>query len=148
MKILNKAVVSVFVKEGEDDEKIKSTLLSLIPLDLEKEKIDVQQKTIIGFEGKQIRTYKIELEKTRHTTAFINDFLTKLSKEQKQMLLEQVESRLDAHMHFFIRLDKDKLLNGKYEITDSGHCFHIKLHIAAFPSKRPIALNAIEKLLK
>ena len=51
-------------------------------------------------------------------------------------------------MHFFIRLDKEKLLKEDYEVTDSGECFHIKLHIAAFPSKRAIALEAIEKLLK
>jgi RNA binding exosome subunit len=148
MKALNKAVVSVFAREDEDAEKIKSALISLIPLDLEKEKIPVQQKTAKGFEEKKIIVYKIELEKTKHTNAFIKEFLDKLSDEQKEMLLDQAESRLDNHLHFFIRLDKTKLLDGKYSITESGECFHIKLHIAAFPSKRAVALEAIEKLLK
>ncbi|MBW2973211.1 hypothetical protein KY346_02350 [Candidatus Woesearchaeota archaeon] len=148
MKVLNKAVVSVFIKEDEDPEEIKSALLSFIPFDIEKEKIQVQQKSAAGFEDKKIRILKIELEKPRHTNAFLKHLLEKLTKEQKEMLLSQAESRLDNHLHFFIRFDKDKLLNKEYEITDSGNCFHIKLHIAAFPSKREIALEAIEKLLK
>ena len=148
MKILNKAVVSVFVREGEDFEKIKSVLASLIPLNLEKEKIPVQRKTASSFEEKKIVILKIELEKARHTNVFIKELLNKLTKEQKELLLNQVESRLDNHLHFFIRLDKDKLLNKKCEITDSGNCFHIKLHIAAFPSKREVGLEVIEKLLK
>jgi RNA binding exosome subunit len=148
MKILNKAVVSVFVREGEDFEEIKSALVDLVPLDLEKEKIPLQRKTANSFEDKKIVILKIELEKTRHTNALIKKLLTKLNKEQKELLLRQAESRLDNHLHFFIRLDKDKLLNKEYEITDSGSCFHIKLHIAAFPSKREVGLGVIEKLLK
>jgi len=149
MKILNKAVVSAFVKEDESLEEILSALKSLIPLDLEKEKIPVKRQTAKGFEEKKIVILKIELEKARHTNAFIQDLLNKLTKGQKELLLEQAELRLDQHQHFFLRLDKEKLLNeGKYELIDKGNCFHIKLHIAAFPSKRQEALKVIEKLLK
>lgn len=148
MKKLNKAVVSVFVKEDENLEEIKSALKSLIPLDLEKEKISVKRQTAKGFEEKKIVILKIELEKARHTNAFTQNLLNKLTKGQKELLLDQAESRLDNHQHFFLRLDKEKMLKGQYEITDSGDCFHIKLHIAAFPSKRQEALKVIEKLLK
>jgi len=148
MKILNKAVVSVFVREDENIEEIKAALESLIPLDLEKEKIPVKRQTAKGFEEKKIVILKIELEKSRHTNAFIKNLLNKLTKKQKELLLNQEESRLDNHMHFFIRLDKEKLLSREYEVTESGNCFHIKLHIAAFPSKREKALKVIEKLLK
>ncbi len=148
MKVLNKAVVSVFVREGENLEEIQSTLESLIPLNLEKEKIQLQRNSAKGCAEKKIAVLKIELEKSRHTNAFMKHLLNKLTEEQEELLLNQEESRLDDHLHFFIRLDKEKLLNKEYEITDSGNCFHIKLHIAAFPSKRKIALKAIEKLLK
>ncbi|MBD3304549.1 hypothetical protein GF343_05375 [Candidatus Woesearchaeota archaeon] len=149
MKYLNKAVASVLVKENEDLEEIKTALECLIPLDLEKEKIPVKRQTAKGFEDKKIVILKIELEKARHTNTLIKDLLNKLTKGQKALLLDQAESRLDNHQHFFIRLDKEKLLKeGRYEITDKGNCFHIKLHIAAFPSKRQEALKVIEKLLK
>jgi len=148
MKSLNKAVISVFAREDEDFEAVKKTLLSLIPMDIEKEKIQLQRNTARGFEDKKIVVLKIELEKPRHTNAFIKKLLNDLTQEQKETLLKQAESRLDEHMHFFIRLDKEGLLQGNHEITDSGDCFHIKLHIAAFPSKRLEALKVIEKLLK
>ncbi len=148
MKVLNKAVVSVFVREGDNLEEIQSALESLVPLNLEKEKIKLQRNTAKGFAEKKIVVLKIELEKSRHTNAFTKHLLNRLTKKQKELLLDQEESRLDDHMHFFVRLDKEKLLKGQYEITESGNCFHVKLHIAAFPSKREIALEAIEKLLK
>jgi len=147
MKVLNKVVVSVFVREDENLEEIQRALESLIPFNLEKEKIQLQRNTAKGFAEKKIVVLKIELEKSRHTNAFIKQLLNKLTKEQKEILLNQKESRLDDHLHFFIRLDKEKLLKEDYEVTDSGECFHIKLYIATFPSKREIALKAIEKLL-
>ena len=136
MKVLNKAVVSVFVREDEDLEEIQTALESLIPFNLEKEKIQLQRNSAKGCAEKKIAVLKIELEKSRHTNAFIKHLLNKLTSKQKELLLNQEESRLDDHMHFFIRLDKEKLLKEDYEVTDSGECFHIKLHIAAFPSKR------------
>lgn len=148
MKHLNKAVLSVFVKESEDLENIQQAFLSIIPFNLEKEQIPLQRKTAKGFEEKKITVLKVELEKPRHTNAFLKHLLENLSKAQKILLLDQAESRLDNHQHFFIRLDKQALLDGNYKITDSGDCFHIKLHIAAFPSKRETALKVIEKLLK
>lgn len=148
MKVLNKAIVSVFAGEEEDIEEIRKALLSLVPLDLKKEKITLQRQTAKGFEEKKIVILKIVLDKAKHTNAFLKHLLNKLTPEEKELLSDQANSRLDNHMHFFIRLDKDKMMQGQYKITDSGNCFHIKLHIAAFPSKREVALEAIEKLLK
>ena len=70
--------------------------------------------------------------------------------EQRAIMdaLRNNPSALQDSVLYFIRLDKDELLQGNYEITDSGRCFHIKLHIAAFPSRRLEALKVIEKLLK
>lgn len=148
MKTLNKAVVSVFVRENESIEEIKKALLSLAQIDEEKENVFLQRQTARSFEDKKIVILKIVLEKTKQTNIFLKNLLNKLSQEQKELLSYQSVSRLDSHMHFFIRLDKQKLLKDQYEITDSGDCFHIKLHIAAFPSKRENALETIEKLLK
>ena len=147
MKTLNKAVVSVFVRENESIEEIKKALLSLAQIDEEKENVFLQRQTARSFEDKKIVILKIVLEKTKQTNIFLKNLLNKLSQEQKELLSYQSVSRLDSHMHFFIRLDKQKLLKDQYEITDSGDCFHIKLHIAAFPSKRENALETIEKLL-
>jgi RNA binding exosome subunit len=149
MKAVNKAVIKVFAKEDENQEKIKQALISLVPFDLEKEKIAVRQQTATGFQEKQIRVFKIELDKTRPANEFVKSLISKLTEEQKEILLRQAESRLDEELNFFIRLDKDRLLeSNELYITDNGNCYHITLSIAAFPSKKEKALETIEKLLK
>lgn len=148
MKQLHKVLINVFCKEREDESLILEKLKSLIPLDLEKEKIYVKRTSAEGFSNKKIRIFEIELKKEAHTNGFLDDFLGKLSDEQKEMLHRQAESRLDDNLDFFIRLDKEKLLNNEFFITHSGNCFHIKLHIAAFPAKKAVALDIVKKILK
>ena len=59
MKLVHKAVITVFSREDEDEEIIKQSLISLVPFDIEKEKIKVQQQTAQGFNEKKIRIFKI-----------------------------------------------------------------------------------------
>ena len=92
-----------------------------------------------------ITILELLVEKERHTKAFLEHFIADLSSDQKSVLLSQ-ENRLDDECHFFIRLDKKSLLDGKLVITDSGDCFHIKMSIAAFPKKKEQARKVIEEL--
>ena len=149
MKLLHNVVVNVFVKYGEDLDLIKEKLLSLIPLDLEKEKLEVKDTKAHGFQDMPIHSLEIHLEKERHTKAFLENLLEKLTRELKDVLLQQKESRLDEEHHFFIRLDKQKLLkDNEWFITDSGNCFHIKMLIAAFPANRENSLKVVEQIFK
>ena len=50
--------------------------------------------------------------------------------------------------HVMDLLNIEELLKEKYSITDSGDCFHIKMHIAAFPKNRESALKVIEKIFE
>ena len=86
--------------------------------------------------------------KQKHTSLFLKNLMKKLSQEQKDLLLRQLESRLDETLHFYIRLDKNKLLDNEYFITDSGNCFHIKIAIAAYPHKRDVAIEVMKYILK
>jgi len=148
MKYAHHIELSVFAHEGEDTDKIKQTLVSLVPLDFEEEKITVEEKNATGFKDKKIKILSIELEKEKHTNTFLEALLNRLTKEQKEHLMMQRESRLDDELCFFIRFDKPQLLQGQTEITDSGNCFHIKIHIASFPAKRENAMQVIDKLFK
>lgn len=150
MKCLNNAVLSVFAKPNEEDSAaIKQALIEFVPLDLAEEKITVQDEKAKGFNDQPIHIYTITLTKTAHTNAFLKKLLDLLQPEQKNTLIEQRESRLDNELNFFIRLDKDRwLASREAALTDSGHCFHIKLHLAAFPARRPDGLLLVEKIFK
>ncbi len=146
MKLANSIKISVFSKDGEDAQAIEKKLKQLIPFNLIDEKIAVQRQTAIGFNEKKIMLLEINLKRQRHTTAFLENLNNKLGQQQKDMLLRQKESRLDNDLNFFIRLDKEKLLNDEYWITDSGNCYHIKISIAAFPKRREYAIQIIEHI--
>ena len=147
LKLAHTIILSVFAKESEDSIKLAEKLVELISLDLDEEKISLNKGLATGFNNKQIRIFEIILTKQRHINKFLNFFNNNLSQEQKQLLIEQQESRLDSDLTFFIRLDKDKLVNeNKYQLTDSGNCFHIKIVLAAYPKKREKGIVIINLL--
>ena len=148
MKLAHHIRISVFSKEDEDAEAIKTALISLINLDLEKEKLSLQERNAKGFEQKKIKVFEITLAKERHTAAFIGYLTSHLSAEQKELLQRQTESRIDHDLNFYLRLDKAKLLQGQYWITDEGDCFHIKVSLAVFPKKPEKAVELVKEIFK
>ena len=145
MRFANNIKVSVFVKPEEDEASIKKHLLALFPFDLEQERIIFNRSNAIGFNQKEIVILEVDLKKERHTNAFLNFLKEKLNEQQKSVLVKQ-ENRLDEDCNLFIRLDKEKLLNNEYWITDSGECYHIRISIAAFPKKKEKARVVVEKI--
>jgi RNA-binding protein len=148
MKFANTISVRVFIHDKDNEPEVKKGLLNLFPFDLEKERINLEE-SLADFEEDKIKICRVMLVKEKHTNAFIKNLLSKLSKEQKETLTKQKESRLDDELNFFIRLDKDKIMNEqKYELTETGRCYHIKINIASFPHKKDSALKVITEIFK
>ncbi len=144
-----KANVFSYEKNNEDDKLILDKFLHLFPFSLKDEKIELNKSNAAGFEDKNITIFEVTLEKEKHTSQFINNLIKNLSDEQKNLILEQLESRLDNELNFFLRFDKDEYLkNNKLVLTDSGNCFHIMISVAAFPRKMGIALSIIKSLFE
>lgn len=148
MKYAHLIKLSVFSYEHENSEAILEAFLGFFPFNLEENKILLKKSSAEGFNDRKITILEAILSKTNLVNEFLENLLKKLGKEQKEQILMEAESRLDDNLDFFIRFDKDSWLNDKkLELTDSGKCFHLKISIAAFPKKREVALNVIEKLL-
>ena len=146
-KLIHNVEIRVFSKEEDDYDKIKAALLTLLPFDMEKEKIMVKEQKAEGFFDKKIVILEVLLEKQRQVSKFIESLKGRLSQDQRELLINQAESRLDDEMNFFIRFDKDKILNeNQLWITESGNCYHIRLTIAAYPAKKEIALANVKKI--
>ena len=148
MKYVHNIEMRVFCKEDDNEDLILKKIKELFPIDFEKEKIILKRKTNYGFEDKKIIVFTIVVNKQRHTNPVLKNLFVKLSKEQKDLLLKQLNSRLDKSLHFYLRLDKDKLLNNDYWITDSGNCFHFKIAIAAYPHATDVAKKIVKEILK
>lgn len=154
MKYCNTIILSVFIKPEEVKEdsairdKIKDKIHSLLPLDWEKEKITLKETRAEGFENREITIYELKLLKDKEINVFIKNLCSKLSKEQKDYLISEKNYRLHEEDDFYIRLDKKKLLNDIFEITNSGDCLHIRMNIASFPKSRENALKVINEIFK
>ena len=148
MKSAHLVKLSVFSKEEDSEADVLKSFLSLVPFNLEEEKLQLKTSTAEGFEHKKIRVFELTLTKEKHTTKFLESLISRLNDDQKRLILNQAESRLDEDLNFFMRLDKDKLLEkNEYFITQSGNCFHLKMHIASFPAKRQNAMEVLRGFL-
>jgi len=149
-KIVHSLELKVFVKPEEDFDKLKIAFLNLIPFPLElfeKEKIKLNEEVAKIIEGRSMKILSIVLTKPRHTNKFLNFFKSKLSNDTIYTLISQLNSRIDDDLNFFIRLDKKSLVEDKFELTDSGDCFHLKFLVASYPAKLESAILTIRSYL-
>src|SRR3989344_8815330 len=110
MKLAHLIKLSVFSKQEDNENDVLNSFLSLMPFNIEEEKLELKTSTAEGFEHAKIKIFELTLIKEKHTTKFIENLITKLADEQKQLILTQAESRLDEDLKFFLRFDKEKLL--------------------------------------
>ena len=149
MKYAHLVKLTVFSYQNEDDENILDALIKLFPFDLKENKILVKEKSTEGFNDSKIRIREISITKTNLVNQFLKNLLEKLNKEQKEKIIQQMASRLDENLDFFVRFSKAEWIeNNKLILTDTGKCYHLKISVAAFPKKREIALNLIKDLFE
>jgi RNA-binding protein len=148
MKQAHYIEMRVFCKEGKDEQLLINKIKEIFPFDFEKDKINFRWQAADVFDNKKLKIFYVTIDKGRHVKTILNLLFGKFSKEDKEILLSQLESRLDSSLHFFLRLDKDKLMNGEYSLTETGNCFHFTIAIAAYPHKREIAIDIVKQILQ
>ena len=147
MKLMHSIKLTVFSYEHENSDEILNSILKFFPFNLEENRIKLVKRNATGFGDSKIEIFEVLLIKTSLINQFLDFILENLDDVQKGTLIQQAESRLDENLDFFIRFDKDSWVkNEKLELTDSGKCFHLKMSVAAFPTKREVALKIIQDI--
>ena len=147
MKYAHLIKLAVFSYENENSMNILDGFLRFFPFNLEDDKAAFKKSVATGFNERKIKILEATLTKNNLISQFLENLLNNLDENQKAIILEQAESRLDKNMDFFLRFDKDLWVKEhKSSLTDSGRCFHIKISVAAFPKKMEAALNVIREL--
>ena len=148
MNIAHSATIRVFCSQEENADDITNGIKYLLPFDLEKEKIAVQRQNALGFNDRKIMIFEAVLTKSRHVKGFLDSLLPKISEHDKQMLLRQLDSRVDDDANFFIRFEKEMLSKHRdLLLTDGGNCYHIRIKIASFPSTKENAMRVVKNFL-
>ena len=147
MKYAHSIKLSVFSYEYGDSGNVSDAFLKFFPFNLQDNKIELKKTYAAGFSESKIEILEAVLAKTNIINHFIQSTLDKLEQSQKQIILNQIESRMDKNLDFFLRFDKESWIhNKKLILTDSGKCFHLRISIAAFPKKREVALNIVKEM--
>lgn len=148
MEISHSVSIRVFCSQEENEAEIVNGLKQLLPFDVEKEKITLQRQKALGFNDRKISILEVVLTKNKHVKAFLDNVLQKISATDKQMLLRQLDSRIDDEANLFIRFDKQSLAGqNNLLITDTGNCYHVKIKIAAYPSTKEKAVEVVKRFL-
>lgn len=150
MKFFHNIKLSVIIKPEESnftESKVKELFEKVSGLDLSKDKIKFNKEIVEGFDQRKISIYSIELIKENHTNRFIDSILLQIGKKQITKILEQLDSRVDENLKFYLRLDKNKILDNIYEVIESGNCLHITMSVAAFPKNIVVAKSIVSKVL-
>jgi RNA binding exosome subunit len=104
----------------------------------DKARLDVQQT--MGFDS-EITVYALRYEKDAHSNAIFDGILAGIDDGQRSELYRKAMLHVDDEGHFFIRLDKPDLENGKLTITTRGDCYKFDFALAVFP-KNPQTIHA------
>ena len=147
MKLFHNIIVSVFIKPEENFDAIKKNFLGLFAFDLEKSKICVEEKNASTFRDRTIKIFEVKITKNRLINDLIDFIKSKLSSEDKEMMIRQLDSRIDDGLNFFFRLSKKQLEEGKFTVVDHGHCYHFKCHVVTYPKSRDAAIKLLIELL-
>ena len=155
MKHFHNVRMSVFIKPEDrlDDPNIESKLLDAIKflypnVGLDDKEPKIFTETVEGLEGRKIEIIKLDILKEAHTNFFLKNLLSKLTSEQKDLIVKEADLRVDDNLDFFIRFDKKKLFNKELEITTSGDCVHIRASVAAFPKNLDTATAVVKEMFK
>ncbi len=72
-----------------------------------------------------------------------------LSNEEKLQIIQEAELRVDDHLDFFLRFDKEEWMqHRKLQLTTKGNCFHLAFAMAAYPKSKERAVALVKEIFK
>ncbi len=124
-------------------------LRALVPLSLRpNQEYPFQSTDAEAFDGSIIHILKVMLDKSDHVSQFLHWLHGKLNSDQRKLLWDQLQTRLDDDCNFFMRFDKRKWMEEqRLWLVDHGYCFHVKITVAAYPKNKKSAAQVVEQWL-
>jgi RNA binding exosome subunit len=130
--MINNIVFSVF-SESAEEIKVESKLKELIGFDILKEKIKIEKKTVKGLNESEQVTFNVLISRKGLAKKVANKLISRLSGEDKKVIIKTLDSRFSDDQHLFLRFDKNLFLENNLKLCDHGCCFHVKISIVTFP---------------
>lgn len=130
-----------FVYGTENEEKVREALSTLLPT------AQPHKETTEGYHKNQVIILQGKITKKRE----LKDFLEKLHSlkpSAKKRILRELESKIDERGNLFLRFDKQRAYLGDLKVVDHGDSLHLKMKIAAYPSRKEEALKVARQIFE
>lgn len=111
----------------ESVEKVKN-LIQHICCDQIQEK-DLHIDFLSGVYGQKIGAVSVNIQRQAEMNAFIQSFTSQLSNEDKITLENEFERRLDEKLHFYMRINKQKMAKNQIVLATTPDVIQIILSI-------------------
>jgi RNA binding exosome subunit len=140
MKI-EKIIVSTVVHSTESQEKVLKALKAIFPFEPE---IEIRKAT--GHYGNPMAYIESSISNKKKVDEFWRSLISKLG-NQKNILVESADRRLDEDNFFHIRLNKQKAYTGLVELIEGSDAIVLRAKIVSYPSKRENILKNLKELV-
>ena len=130
--------VQTFCYATERQDLIEDTLKELLG------EIEFEEEISESEHGNTMMILETRFTKQREFT----ELFSKLSDEVLDFILENIDNRVDEDDMFYIRLDKQKAVQGIYEIAHHGDVISIFGKVQAHPAKKEVAVKVLKEFVE
>ena len=130
--------VQTFCYATERQDLIEDTLKELLG------EIEFEEEISESEHGNTMMILETRVTKQREFT----ELFSKLSDEVLDFILEDIDNRVDEDDMFYIRLDKQKAVQGIYEIAHHGDVISIFGKVQAHPAKKEVAVKVLREFVE
>ena len=130
--------VQTFCYATERQDLIEDTLKELLG------EIEFEEEISESEHGNTMMILETRVTKQREFT----ELFSKLSDEVLDFILENIDNRVDEDDMFYIRLDKQKAVQGIYEIAHHGDVISIFGKVQAHPAKKEVAVKVLREFVE
>ena len=130
--------VQTFCYATEKQDLIEDTLKELLG------EIEFEEEISESEHGNTMMILETRVTKQREFT----ELFSKLSDEVLDFILEDIDNRVDEDDMFYIRLDKQKAVQGIYEIAHHGDVISIFGKVQAHPAKKEVAVKVLREFVE
>ncbi len=130
--------VQTFCYATERQDLIEDTLKELLG------DIEFEEEITESEHGNTMMILETRITKQREFT----ELFSKLSDEVLDYILEDIDNRVDDDDMFYLRLDKQKAVQGVYEIAHHGDVISIFGKVQAHPAKKDVAMRVLSDFIK
>lgn len=130
--------VQTFCYATEKQDLIEDTLKELLG------DIEFEEEIVESEHGNTMMILETRITKQRE----FRDLFYNLGNEILDFILEDIENRIDEDDIFYLRLDKQKAVQGIYEVAHHGDVISIFGKVQAHPAKKEVAVKVMKEFIQ